>query len=190
MLEIGDIPAGYVALDALAKEAEVEILSAGTVQSGRWLVAFGGDVESVERSFARAVAKADGALMDAVLLHHAEPRIVPALREGSVHFPAPGDALAIVQTSTSPTLLRAVDVALKGAEVELVELRIAEGLAGRGLCTLWGKQTDVEAAVDLAREAFGRGRSQGCSAVVVANADAAVSRAVSNGTRFFKDHRG
>jgi hypothetical protein len=26
--------------------------------------------------------------------------------------------------------------------------------------------------------------------VVVANADAAVSRAVSNGTRFFKDHRG
>jgi microcompartment protein CcmL/EutN len=190
LIETTDIPAGYVALDALAKEAEVAILSAGTLQAGRWLVAFSGEVEPVERSFARAIERAEAGLLDAVLLPFAEPRIAPALREGSVNFPVAGDALAVFQTGSSPTLVRAVDAALKGALVELVELRLGEGLGGRGLATLWGLQSDVEAAVDFARAAFARGRIEGSSAVMIANADPAVARAIGGGTRFFKEHRG
>jgi microcompartment protein CcmL/EutN len=190
LLEIADAPSGLVALDALAKEAPVVVVAAGTVQSGRWLIAFAGDVESVERSFARGSERAKAALVDAVLLHFAEPRILPALRDGKARgrvLTAGGDSLAVLQTSTSPTLLRAVDAALKGAAVELVELRLAEGLAGRGLATLWGAQTDVEAAIDEATAAFGRGLREGCVASIVANADPEIARAVGAGTRFFKE---
>lgn len=192
LLEIADVPAGFAALDALAKEAPVVILAAGTVQHGNYLIAFAGDVEPVALSFARAEARAGSALVDAVLLPNAERRILPALGEGSVRFPpnGDGDALGVVQTSSSPTLLRAVDDALKGALVELVELRVAEGLHGRGLAMLWGIQTDVEAAVELATAAFARGRGAGCSAVVIPNADPEVGRAVRSGTRFFKEYRG
>ncbi len=190
MLEIGDLPAGFAALDALAKEAPVEVVAAGTIQHGHYLVAFAGEVEPVELAFASGAARAGGALVDAVLLPHAEPRILPALAEGSVRFPEGGDALGVLQTSTSPTLLRAVDAALKGALVELLELRAAEGLGGRALATLWGSQHDVEAAVEIATAAFARGRSQGSSAVVIANADREVARAVRHGSRFFKEFRG
>ena len=190
MLEISDLPAGLAALDALAKEALVVVLGAGTIQCGHWLVAFAGDVEAVERSFARASERAAGVIVDAVLLPHAEPRIVPALRDGSVNFPAPGDALGVVQTSSSPTMLRAIDAALKGAHVELVELRAAEGLGGRALSTLWGALPDVEAAIDLATSAFARGRGAGCTTSIIANADPEVGRAVGGGTRFFKEFRG
>jgi microcompartment protein CcmL/EutN len=190
LIEIGDLPAGFVALDALAKEAPVVVVAAGTLQHGNYLLAFAGEVEPVELSFARATALARQAIVDAVLLPHAEPRLLPALREGRVCFPAPGDALGVVQTASAPTLLRALDAALKGARVELCELRVAEGLRGRGLGTLWGSQHDVEAAIELATAAFGRGRPEGCSTAVVANADPEVGRALSSGTRFFKEVRG
>ena len=190
MLELGDVPSGFVALDALAKEAPVEVIAAGTVQCGRWLVLFAGEVHAVELSFARAREKTEASIFDAVLLPHAEPRILPALQGGAARFPAPGDALGVVQTGSSPTLLSAVDAALKGANVELIELRVAEGLGGKGLASLWGKQHDVEAAIDLATRAFGRARREGCSAAVIANADPEVGRALGQGTRFFKEFRG
>jgi microcompartment protein CcmL/EutN len=190
MLEVGDIPAGFAALDALVKEAPVSVILAGTIHCGRWLVAFAGDVEPVERSFARAADRAAEALVDAVLLPYAEPRILPALCDGAVRMPQEGDTLGVVQTGASPTLLRAIDAALKGAVVHLIELRAAEGLGGRGLATLWGRQPDVEAAIELARRAFGRGRPDGCTTAIIPNADPEVGRAVAAGTRFFKEYRG
>jgi microcompartment protein CcmL/EutN len=190
MLEIADVPLGYAALDALVKEAPVVVIAAGTVQRGHFLVAFAGEVEPVELSYEKAAHVGAEALVDAVILPHAEPRILPALREGSVRFPFAGDALGVVQTGSPPTLLRAVDAALKGALVDLVELRVAEGLGGRGLATLWGSQHDVEAALALAADAFARGRREGCTTALVANADREVGRAIGAGTRFFKEHRG
>jgi microcompartment protein CcmL/EutN len=200
LLEVGDLPAGFGALDAVAKAATVTVIAAGTLQHGHYLVALAGEVEAVGLSFGAGSRRAGGALVDAVLLPHAEPRILPALRDGAARFPGdggehphtpgPGDALGVVQTASSPTLIRALDAALKGALVELVELRLGEGLAGRGLATLWGSQHDVEAALELAAEAFGRGRPAGCSTALVANADPEVGRALRSGTRFFKEHRG
>ena len=49
---------------------------------------------------------------------------------------------------------------------------------------------DVEAAVELATAAFARGRPAGCTTAVIANADPEVGRALSSGTRFFKEFRG
>lgn len=190
MIEIGDVPAGLAALDALAKEAPVVVLAAGTIQGGHFLLSFAGDVEPVELAFARAILRAGRSVVNAVLLPHAEPRILPALRDGTVTLPAPGDALGVVQTGSPPTLLRALDAALKGATVELVELRVAEGLGGRALATLWGHQTDMEAAIELATAAFSRGRPDGCTTAVIPNADPEVSRALRSGSRFFKEFRG
>lgn len=190
MLELSGAPAGYVALDALAKEATVAVLAAGTVQCGHFLITFAGEVTPVEMSFDRASRVCAAAMIDLVLLPHAERRILPALAEGVRRFPAPGDALGVFETGSSPTLLRALDAALKGAEVELVELRVAEGLGGRGLATVWGNQHDVQAAIDLAEDAFARGRRQGCTTALIANADPEVGRALGAGSRYFKEFRG
>jgi microcompartment protein CcmL/EutN len=190
MIEISDLPVGFATLDALVKEAPVVVVGAGTVQQGHWLVAFAGEVHPVELSFARALRCAGAMVLDAVLLADAEPRILPSLSLGTRRALAQGDALGVVQTSSSPTLLRSVDAALKGTGVELVELRAAEGLWGRAIALLWGHQHDVEAAIELATAAFTRGRSEGCSTVVVPNADREIERTLQGGSRFFKEFRG
>jgi microcompartment protein CcmL/EutN len=191
MLQLTDIPAGLMALDALVKEAEVQVLATGTVQCGHYLIAFGGDVESTTRSFDRAMSVSGGMVADSVLLPDAEGRIVPAFLHGVVRPPSAGDALGVVQTSTCPLLLAAIDAALKGAEVDLVELRLADGLGGKALATLWGLVHDVEAAMDLVgRVASRRPYPSGVTTSVIPNAGAEVERAVASGTRFFREHRG
>lgn len=190
MLDLAAIPPGLAALDALVKEALVEVIAAGTVQAGRYLILFGGDVEPVERALTRALGVTGGALLDSVLLPYAEPRIVPAIQTGAVRWPAPGDTLAVIQTLTTPTLLAGVDAALKGAHVELVELRIADGLGGQGVASLWGEVYDVEAAIELAERAIHQGRADGLWTSIIRNADPEVVRALSSTTRFYKEWRG
>jgi len=196
MLQLTDIPCGLRALDALVKEASVELLATGTVQSGHYLIAFGGQVEAVVRSFDRAIVVAGDTVADSVLLPDAERRIVPAFRDGVVRPPEDGDTLGVVQSPASPLLLGAVDLALKGAEVELLELRIAEGLGGKALATLWGKVHDVEAAMELVmrvvRQHVDRGSVGGFAVTtsVIPNADVDVQRAIASGTRFFREWRG
>ena len=193
MLDIAAVPPGLFALDALVKEAEIVILSAGTVQNGRYLILFSGDVEPVERALTKALRVTGSAVIDKMLLPHAEPRIVPAIREGALRWPAPGDTLGVVQTVTTPSLLLAVDAALKGAHVELVELRIADGLGGQGVASLWGEVYDVEAAIELAdRALLGKagGRAEGSWTTIIRNADPEIARAVKTTTRFYKEWRG
>ena len=196
MLQLVDTPRGLRALDAVAKEAPVEVVATGTVQCGHYLIAFRGQPEAVERSFNRAVASVGAAVVDRVVLHDAEPRIVPAFRDGTLRWPAPGDTLGVVQSSTCPTLLAAVEAALKGAYVDLVELRLGDGLGGKALAMLWGAVHDVEAAVDLACSAIGRQIERGvappdaATTMVIPNADEEVRRSVASGTRFFREWRG
>jgi microcompartment protein CcmL/EutN len=190
MLAISDIPAGLRALDGLAKEAPVELLATGTIQCGWYLIAFGGQVEPVQRSHARALELSGDTVVDQVLLAHIDERIVPTWREGKVRDLGTGDSLGVLQVASPPTMMRAVDAALKGAMVDLVELRLGDGLGGKAIATLWGATHDVEAAIALSQEAIARGRSDGASTVVIPNADAAVRQSLAEGTRFFKEWRG
>jgi microcompartment protein CcmL/EutN len=190
MLVLSDIPAGLRALDGLAKEAPIELLATGTIQCGSYMLAFGGQVDPVQRAHARAIELAGGTVIDEVLLAHADERIVPAWRDGSIQGLGEGDTLGVISVSSPPTILRAVDRALKGALVELLELRVGDGLGGKALAMLWGETHDVQAGLALANEAIARGRSEGASTVVIPNADAAVRQSLAGGTRFFKEWRG
>jgi microcompartment protein CcmL/EutN len=195
MLQIADVPCGLRALDALVKEAPVEVLATGTVQPGHYLIAFAGQVEATVRSLDRALAMATH-VIDRVLLPDAEARIVPAFRDGVVRWPAPGDTLGVVEALSCPVLLGALDAALKGAKVDLVELRVADGLGGKSLATLWGDVHDVEAAIELACAVIARQVDRGVVAAgsatttIIPNADPDVERAVRSGTRFFREWRG
>src|SRR5512144_1235652 len=186
MLLLGDIPPGLFVLDALAKEADVEVLQTGTIHCGRYLILFGGEVGPVERAWRRALDTAGPQILDEVLLPHAEARLLPAILAGAIRWPAPGDTLGVLQAATPPVLVHAVDAALKGTLVDLVELRVGDGLGGKAIASLWGETHDVEAAVDLARSAFARAGGS-ASAAVIPRADAAVEAALGAPSRFFKE---
>jgi len=190
LFDLGDVPPGLRVLDALSKEAPVQVLNAGTIQCGRYLVLFGGQVEPVRFACAKALEVAGRSLWDHVMLADAEPRLLPAVLDAAVRWPAPGDTLGALQSGTAPTMLRALDAALKGTDVELVQARIGDGLGGKAIAMLWGETPQIEAALSLAHDEFARGRPEGCTSSIVRNADAEVTRAIAPWTGFFKGWRG
>ena len=64
--------------------------------------------------------------------------------------PADGDALGVIETSSIPANVRAADRAVKTADVTIVEIRLGDGLGGKGITQLTGRVADVEAAVEAA----------------------------------------
>ena len=149
LLEFSSIAAGIQAADAMVKRAPIDVIKAGTVQPGKYLVLIGGQVADVEESLAagREVGGAAAVLVDVVYLPQVHPEVVEAIGGGRV--PRVMDALGVIETTTVAAAIHAADAGIKGAEVRLVEVRLADGLGGKGIVLFSGLVADVEAAVEI-----------------------------------------
>lgn len=147
LLEFDSIAIGIVAGDAMVKKAPVSLIQAGTVQPGRYLVMVSGGVAEVEEAVAAGKEAGMDCLRDCVFLSNVHEGVLVGLKGGRV---VPGrEALGIIETKTVASAIHAADASLKGAEVTLVQLRLADGLGGKGLALFTGRVSDVEAAVEI-----------------------------------------
>ena len=147
LLEFDSIARGIEAGDAMVKRAPIETIKAGTVQPGKYLVLIAGDVASVEESLEAGRETGAEALLDEVYLPQVHPDVVRAITGGR-ELPSV-QALGIVETTTVAAIIHAADAGRKGAEVRLMEIRLADGLGGKGFCLFAGEVADVEAAVSI-----------------------------------------
>jgi microcompartment protein CcmL/EutN len=150
LVELDSIAAGIEAGDAMVKRAPIEVLRAGTIQPGRYLVLVAGSVANVEEAFNAGREVGGPCVVDTVFLPNAHNQVVAALRG---ERPAgKGDALGIVETMSVAAVIDAADAGVKGARVTLLDLRLGDGLGGKGYLLFDGPVADVEAAVAIARE--------------------------------------
>jgi microcompartment protein CcmL/EutN len=147
LIDFSSIAAGIEAADAMVKRAQLDVLRAGTVQPGRYLVLVGGPVAEVEESLAAGRKAGGDSVLDHVFLPHVHPAVVEAI--GGERVERPVDAVGVIETTTVAAAIRAADSGIKGAEVRLLEIRMADGLGGKGIVLYSGLVADVEAAVDI-----------------------------------------
>jgi microcompartment protein CcmL/EutN len=147
LLELDSIAAGIEAGDAMAKRAPIDVIRAGTVHPGKYLVLVGGAVADVEEALEAGREVGASSVLDVVLLPHVHPELVPAIR--GARRPAAGEALGVIETATVAAILEAADAGLKGARVRLLEIRLADDLGGKGYLLFDGTVADVEAAVEI-----------------------------------------
>lgn len=147
LIEFSSIAAGIQAADAMVKRAPIDVIKAGTVQPGKYLVLIGGQVADVEESLASGREIGGAAVMDSVYLPRVHPEVVEAVGGGRV--PQSRDALGVIETATVAAAIHSADAGIKGAEVHLLEVRLADGLGGKGIVFFSGLIADVEAAVGI-----------------------------------------
>ncbi len=147
LLEFDSIAVGIRAGDAMVKRAPLETLHAGSVQPGKYQVLAGGEVAEVEEARAAGRAAGGQAWVDEIFLPEVHPEVIQALTGG--RRPAEGEALGIVETRTVAAVIGAADAGVKGALVRLLEVRLADGLGGKGYVLFSGEVSNVEAAVEL-----------------------------------------
>lgn len=153
LLECGSIARGMQVADAVAKVAPVRLLWARTVSPGHYVVLFAGEVEEVEASFERGQLVGGDAVLDAIRIPNVHADLIPAIR-GPRRVEIT-EAVGVVECRTVPTTVLAADAAAKAAAVDLVEVRLAMHMGGKGFFLVSGEAADVEEAVatgaDLAR---------------------------------------
>ena len=147
LLELCSVARGIETADALLWQANVEVLCATPVQPGKYVVLFTGSVQDVTSAVQRGAEVAGPDLVDQLLIEQVHEQIVPTLQRKGGHINGVLDALGVVETTTVASTILACDAALKTASVDLVDLRIANGLGGKSFFTLTGEVSDVRSAV-------------------------------------------
>ena len=147
LLELDSIAAGIEAGDAMAKRAPIDVIRAGTVHPGKYLILVGGAVADVEEALDAGREVGASSVLDVVFLPNVHPGLVAAIR--GERRAAAGEALGVIETATVAAILEAADAGLKGARVRLLELRLADDLGGKGYLLFDGPLADVEAAVEI-----------------------------------------
>jgi microcompartment protein CcmL/EutN len=145
LVETNSVAAGILAGDTMVKKAVVELLEARPVCPGKFLVLIGGEVGPVREAYQVGKAAAADALVDMLLLPNVHQSVFPALM--SATSPRGDEALGIIETVTAGVCIVAADAAVKAADVQLLEIRLANGLGGKSYVLMEGTVSDVEASM-------------------------------------------
>ncbi len=146
IVELSSIASGFATSDEMLKAANVEMLLARSICSGKYMVMVGGDVADVQSSVSAGVAISEGAVIDSAVLSNIDPSVFPAI--SGANPVANMDALGVIESFSVTSLIEAADAAAKAADVQLIELRLAMALGGKAFATLTGSVSAVQAAVD------------------------------------------
>ncbi|MCK4276226.1 MAG: BMC domain-containing protein [Phycisphaerae bacterium] len=150
-LELSSIGAGYVVQDELLKAADVQLLIARTICSGKYLIVICGSVSDVSSAIETGVRAAEGGvLIDELIIPSVHESIFPAMSESVVLEANEVEALGVVETFSGVSIIAAADAAAKAARVKLFRIHVAMALGGKGFCLMTGKVADVEAGVAAA----------------------------------------
>ncbi len=147
LIEFNNLADGLTAGDAIVKKAPIAMLKSGTVSQGKFLVLIGGTTASVRESFREGLNVGAQSVIDSLFLPDIHPQVHQAIlgEKRSIS----GDALGIVETTTVAAILQVADPGVKGADVDIVEMRLADGYGGKGYTLFTGKVEEVEAAIEI-----------------------------------------
>ena len=152
-IEFNSVPVGLFAADALLKKSPISMIRSGTIGAGRFLILLAGTTASVAEAHAEALFHGGLQVADDAFLPDIHPALYDAVL-GNTRRMGEGP-LWILETPTVSCNLQAVERAMKGVPVALLEFRAGDPrLDGRGLAILQGDLYDIEAAQEIALAAL------------------------------------
>src|ERR1039458_3869642 len=116
--------------------------------------AAGGAVAAVQAAVAAGVSGARFSVIDSFVIPNLHEAVFPAL-SGATKVEAL-EALGIVESFSVASLIEGADAAVKTANVQLIEIRLAMALGGKAFVTMTGDVAAVESAVDAAAQVVGQ----------------------------------
>ncbi len=146
LIELSSIAAGYVVADAMLKAADVQLILSRTICSGKYMVLVGGDVAGVTSSIEAGETIGQGAVIDTFIIPNVHPSLFPAI-SGNAKVDVL-EAMGVIESFSVASMIEAADAAVKAANVQLIELRLAMALGGKAFVTLTGDVAAAQAAVD------------------------------------------
>lgn len=146
LIELKSIPMGIKVADEMLKSADVDLILSTPVCPGKHIVMVTGKVESVKSAIKTGENVGGIYIVDSHLLANIDQSIIPAI-SGTANINEI-KSLGIIETISALTSVQAGDIAVKASKVELIEIRIARGLGGKGFMIITGEISSVKSAID------------------------------------------
>ena len=145
LLELRSVPPGLEAADEMLDTADVDLIMATPICPGKFVVVVTGTVSAIKSAMAAGVRASGEFLLSSQVVDNVHPSLPGALM-GTRELPAIKD-LGVIETMTAITSIRAGDIAAKASNIDLMEIRIARGLGGKGFLTFTGEISAVKSAL-------------------------------------------
>ncbi len=146
LVELKNVSKGIVVTDEMLKSAGVTLISSGSVCPGKFVTIVGGELSAIQAAVQRAELISEDAMIDKFIIGNLGENVYEAVC-GTADVKNKR-SLGIVETFTAASAILAADAAVKAGDIELVEVRVARGLAGKCFVTMTGDVADVRAGVD------------------------------------------
>ncbi len=150
IVEFRSIAIGIGAVDRIVKSSDVKILDAKVICPGKYYIIFSGSVSAVHNSMNAVVEESKNFLIDWAVISNVYPEIFTSLNQTSDVGKL--QAIGVIETLTSPSIIIAADAAIKATSVNLVEIRIARALGGKNICIINGDVSSVNESVRVGIE--------------------------------------
>ncbi len=146
VIELKSVPKGVEATDAALKSAGVQVVSAHPSCPGKYEMILTGSISNVTSAVEHVLSKFEGYVIDSSVMGRIDEQVIAALfgtQSGNKN-----GSLGLIETFSAATSIKAADLAVKTAKVEIYDLRVSRGLGGKGVVMLTGEVGDVTAAVE------------------------------------------
>ncbi len=156
VIELKSIAKGIEATDDALKSAGISLVSAHPACPGKYEIIITGAISDVTASVEHVKNRFGDKLVDSSIMGRIDPQVITALF--GTQPAAKCGSLGIIETYSAASTIKAADIAVKTAKVEIFELRVSRGMGGKGIVLLTGDVGDVTAAVEAgARHAQDQG---------------------------------
>lgn len=150
MIEYKSVARGIFSCDAMVKKAPVRLIETHAVCPGKYFTIICGEVADVEESMKAGIETGGDMVVADLFLPYVHRDIIPAIA-GTTTIKEFG-AVGVIETFAVATCVRAADIAAKATPVELIEIRLANGLGGKGYFVMTGALADVEESLEAAKQ--------------------------------------
>ena len=146
ILELKSIAKGIEACDAALKSAGIRLVSSHPSCPGKYEIVLTGAIADVTAAVEHVRGRFESYLVDSSIMGRIDPAVITALF--GTQASAKQGALGTVETYSAASTIKAADIAVKTAKVEIFDLRVSRGMGGKGIVLITGDVGDVTAAVE------------------------------------------
>ncbi|QNO13995.1 BMC domain-containing protein [Alkalicella caledoniensis] len=145
LIEFKSIAKGIEATDEMIKSANVELVLSTPICPGKYISLISGDVGAVKNAIEVGKNVGSSFTVEYHVISNISEAVFPALTAtGEIEKIS---SLGIIETISAITSIVVGDMALKAANVQLLEIRLARGLGGKGFVLITGEVAAVKQAI-------------------------------------------
>lgn len=146
LVEFKSIAKGIEATDEMLKSANVELILSTPICPGKYITLISGDVGAVKNAV--KVGRNVGSIftIDDYVIPNVHKDVFPALTATTDVDKI--TSIGVVETMSAVTAVVVGDIVVKAANIQLLEVRVARGLGGKGFVLITGEISSVKSAVN------------------------------------------